>query len=278
MDINKIFTYYEKCWDERFLNGHNKKSNACHYGFYDLSNENINNEINDTQKSNTNNFLIDLINIDKFKNITILDAGCGYGGTVEHLAKYFVNSTVHGITLTDTQISCSRNLLKKGNINNAKIFYGNFNTTNFSMDFSLKYDIIFFIESICHANSKKETIENALKMLKKGGKIIIFDYFENCQYLEDKLIHKETIKKGWAIPSFINLDVFKKISGISINSYNKTSNVLPGMYFSEQKAFHLLNSKSHSKDLTNHLLGCILLYQLSRDNILNYNVVIINKI
>ena len=138
MDINKIFTYYENCWDERFLNGHNKKSNACHYGFYDLSNKNKNNEINDKQKSNTNDYLIKLIDIDRFKNITILDAGCGYGGTIVHLAKYFINSTIHGITLTDTQISCSNNLIKKKNINNSKIFYGDFNKKNFDMNISLK--------------------------------------------------------------------------------------------------------------------------------------------
>ena len=40
----------------------------------------------------------------------------------------------------------------------------------------MKYDIIYFIESICHSSCKKSTVEYGLSMLKDDGIIIIFDY------------------------------------------------------------------------------------------------------
>ena len=61
IDLSAVFGYYNDCWDNRFLNGHNSISHACHYGFYSEPDKN---NLNNTQseydkgKKQLNNKLI----------------------------------------------------------------------------------------------------------------------------------------------------------------------------------------------------------------------------
>ena len=162
LNLFNTYRYYKICWDSRFENGHNKKSNACHYGYTDVSKFYKDNNEYDKEKNNTNIELIKCINRNKDDKLNILDAGCGYGGSMIYLCKHFVNSLVFGITLTDTQIEMSSNNIKKNYLENGYVVKGNFDKLNYDMKLEIKYDIIYFIESICHSSCKKKTIENSL--------------------------------------------------------------------------------------------------------------------
>ena len=284
-DLSSVFTYYNDCWDNRFINGHNSISHACHYGFY---NEPERGDLNDTQneydksKKELNNKLIEIIDKEKYDNLTMLDAGCGYGGTILDLLNYYTNSYIYGITLTDTQIKYTNNIINlNNNEKNAEVIFGNFNNYSFDINTSVKYDIIYFIESICHSECKEKTIEFALSMLKNNGKIIIFDYFENVDNDLGKdvldYVALEQIKFGMALTNFINLKMIKNVANkFSIHNVNK--NTLPGMKYSKEKAERKLESGNiKNENMINHLKSCINMYELHYRNILNYTIVVIEK-
>tara|TARA_B100001287_G_C22673024_1_gene526214 strand:+ start:970 stop:1842 length:873 start_codon:yes stop_codon:yes gene_type:complete len=286
-NLKSVFDYYENCWDERFRNGHNNISSACHYGFYiDPSVNSIENTRNDydLSKKKLNDILIEKINVNKNNKIKILDAGCGYGGTMLHLSNHFKNSVIHGITLTDTQILCTQNIINNNNNDkNCKVFFGNFNNCCYNINtynINEKYDIIFFIESICHANYKKTTIQYGLDMLNPGGSLIVFDYFENIKndYIPSEILENlNIIKDGMAIPSFININDFNHLNFKEINIQNVTSHILPGMRYSKEKAIKILNTNINNDLMKKHLNGCIQMYNMHKSNHLNYTIVKIVK-
>ena len=288
IDLSAVFTYYNDCWDNRFVEGHNSISHACHFGFYsepDKSNLNNSQSEYDKSKKELNNKLIQIINKEKDEKLVMLDAGCGYGGTILDLLDYYKNCYVRGITLTDTQIKYTNNIIKSNNYTErSQVIFGNFNNSNFDIADSLcesKYDIIYFIESICHSECKEKTIEIALSMLKNNGKIIIFDYFENVDNNLEKdlldIVALDKIKNGWALPSFINLKMIKNVTNkFSIHNVNK--NILPGMKYSKEKAEKKLESGNvKNENMINHLQSCINAYDLHFKNILNYTIVVIEK-
>ena len=284
-NLNSVFLYYENCWDDRFKNGHNNISSSCHYGFYtDPSINSLENTRSDydLSKKKLNDKLIEKINKNKDDKLTILDAGCGYGGTMLHLSSHFTSSNIHGITLTATQILCTQNIINNNNVENSKVLYGDFNNHNYSIihDIKEKYDVIYFIESICHANCKKTTIQYGLDMLKPGGSLIVFDYFENKKndYRPNDILEKlNIIKDGMAIPSFINIDDFKNLKFKGISIQNVTPNILPGMKYSKEKAIKILSKNIDNDLMKKHLNGCIEMHNMHMSNHLNYTIVKIVK-
>ena len=284
-DLSSVFTYYNDCWDNRFINGHNSISHACHYGFY---NEPERGDLNNTQneydksKKELNKKLIEIIDKEKYDNLTMLDAGCGYGGTILDLLNYYTNSYIYGITLTDTQIKYTNNIINlNNNEKNAEVIFGNFNNYSFDINTSVKYDIIYFIESICHSECKEKTIEFALSMLKNNGKIIIFDYFENVDNDLGKdildFVALEQIKFGMALTNFINLKMIKNVTN-KFKIHNVNKNTLPGMKYSKEKAERKLEGGNIKNiNIINHLKSCINMYELHYKNILNYTIVVIEK-
>ena len=288
VDLSAVLNYYNDCWDERFLDGHNSISHACHYGFYsDPSRNNINNTQSeyDKSKKQLNNKLIEIIDKKYDDKLIMLDAGCGYGGTMLDLSRYFINSNVYGITLTNAQIKCTNELLYLDTANRTKVLYGNFNNDDFDIqnnqNHPIKYDIIYFIESICHSECKETTIKIALSMLNNNGKLIIFDYFENfddnvvCDDLDNRTI--DEIKVGMAIPSFINIKNIENITD-NFNAYDVTNHILPGMEYSKCKAQKKIdNGNIQNENIMKHLQSCIHMYNLHSKHILNYNIVVIDK-
>ncbi len=40
------------------------------------------------------------------------------------------------------------------------------------------FDLVWAIESVCYANNKKEFLQEAFRLLKKGGRLIVADFFK----------------------------------------------------------------------------------------------------
>jgi cyclopropane fatty-acyl-phospholipid synthase-like methyltransferase len=173
--------------------------NALHYGFWYEDTKSLSEAVR-----NTNNFVVDALAIDS--KDTVLDAGCGVGGTSIHVAET-TGAIVEGITLSDVQLKIAKRRASKSPaaqlINFSK---QDFTKTNFRED---TFSKVFGIESVCHAHRKIDFLKEAYRIMKPGGRIAVVDLFlakENLDSQEMK-IYTKTIE-GWALPNLSTTQEF----------------------------------------------------------------------
>jgi len=149
------------------------------------------------------------LNLDKTKSDKkILDAGCGIGGTVIHLAKKYPKNMYYGLNITPEEIKIANdNAENKKVTKNTKFIVGDQNKTDFQRDF---FDGIIAIESVSLFTDKEKFTNDAYRILKKGGKIVIIDIFSRTDklnpFLKKMYNHYNNARKN----SFYNENEWRK--------------------------------------------------------------------
>lgn len=178
---------------------YSKGTNGLHYGFWYANTTRPEDAI-----LNTNKFILKYLGINS--KDSVLDAGCGVGGTSIFIAENS-GAKVSGITISDIQINQAKKLALKSKSPELLDFSNqDFTKTNFKDN---TFSKIFGIESVCHAHNKIEFLKEAYRILKKGGKIAIIDGYLKRQNLNDK--EKEVYSKwlrGWEVPNLAFLESF----------------------------------------------------------------------
>jgi len=104
--------------------------------------------------------------------MNILDAGCGVGGAVFHIASH-TKAHVTGISIANNQIVEAKMLAKKSpRRSNVTFFVGDYTDSHLP---SQSFDCIYGIESICYAYPKRAFLTEAYRLLKPNGTLIIID-------------------------------------------------------------------------------------------------------
>jgi cyclopropane fatty-acyl-phospholipid synthase-like methyltransferase len=174
---------------------------------------------------NENKFLADSLGISS--GMKILDAGCGIGGSSIWLARNF-NVSIVGITLSKKQLEKANSLAKNYELQNRIEFQlQNFLHTTFTDN---SFDVIWAVESVCHAENKKEFLTEAYRILKPGGKIIVADGVLEKEVKENE---KETYKKfldGLALPNLAVRYEFEKqmqeVGFHNVTNWDKTKEII----------------------------------------------------
>jgi len=208
--------FYEHFWYK------GSESYAIHYGFWEKGTKNHKESL-----INTNKFLAEKVKI-RQSNI-VLDAGCGIGGSAIWIAKVF-GANVIGITLSEKQMQKAKLLSRINNVDHLTKFYmKDFINTGFQDE---SFDIVWAIESVCHAEKKLDFLKEAFRLLKKDGKIIVADGFLKRDARNDK--EKQMIKDfidGLELPNLCGFDQFKKsleeVGFKNIKFWDKTQEILP---------------------------------------------------
>lgn len=186
-----IAQYYDVTRDHYSLFWKLTQHRSLHYGYWDHSTKNISEALTKinavmAQKAGITN------------GMKILDAGCGEGGSVAWLSKQF-DVTVTGITLSYKQMKAGNDYLQQQKLNSAHIKVQDYTKTNFP---DKHFDVIWSIESVCHASDKTDYLMEMHRVLKPGGVIIIADFFlaKELAKEEQRLIDKWA--NAWAVESF----------------------------------------------------------------------------
>lgn len=196
-----IATYYDVSEDHYMYFWDLNQSHALHYGYWD---------------STTKTFREALANINKIlsekagirKGMKILDAGCGIGGSSIWLAKH-KQAQVIGITLSAKQAARANARVKEiGLDSNVEFQVQDFTNTNF---YDASFDIIWAIESVCHAANKEEFIKEAYRLLKPGGQLIMADFFIVKEGNAKDQREIDAWGHGWAVPFFEKQSVFSEM-------------------------------------------------------------------
>jgi cyclopropane fatty-acyl-phospholipid synthase-like methyltransferase len=197
-------------------------ANGIHYGFWDQETKNHKEAL-----LNTNKFLAAKANISK--NDVVLDAGCGIGGSAIWIAKN-IKAKVTGITISQKQVEEAGKIAKKNGLAELATFYKrDFLNTGFENG---SFTVVWAIESVCHAENKKEFLKEAYRLLKPGGRLIIDDGFllrdiQNPKEAQDL----KNFLEGLAVPNLSHENDFHKYleeTGFkNIKAWNKVMEATP---------------------------------------------------
>ncbi len=190
-DVSEI--HYRRHWDLG-------RSHSLHYGYWDASTKYFHEAL-----LNINKVLADKVGINEQDEV--LDAGCGVGGSSLWLATNKA-CTVTGISLSEKQIKTANTLAgKKGLANRLQFECKDFTNTGYANE---SFDIIWAIESVCHAWDKNDFIREAFRLLKPHGRLIMADFFKQADLnkKDNDLILRWA--DGWAVNDFATISEFTK--------------------------------------------------------------------
>ena len=105
---------------------------------------------------------------------SILDCGCGFGGTALYLAKKFA-AEVTGITISPVQVEMANRAAERERVD-AKFVVLDAE----EMRFGEMFDVVWSTESISHYYDVQEFFASAAKCLKPGGTLSLTDWFRRA--------------------------------------------------------------------------------------------------
>jgi cyclopropane fatty-acyl-phospholipid synthase-like methyltransferase len=185
-------THYRLFWN---LN----KSKSLHYGYWDSSTKTFNDAL-----LNINKVLARYANISK--QDTVLDAGCGVGGSAIWLAKN-IGCKVTGISLNEKQVKQASILALKEEVQHLIKFEQNdYTSTGFAAN---SFDVVWGIESVCYVPDKSEFMREAFRLLKTGGRLIVADFFKKDGLAENQALQIKKWANGWAIDDYATKENFE---------------------------------------------------------------------
>mmetsp|Transcript_9961 Transcript_9961/g.32290 ORF Transcript_9961/g.32290 Transcript_9961/m.32290 type:complete len:416 (-) Transcript_9961:36-1283(-) len=141
----------------------------------------------------------------------VLDVGCGIGGTTRHLGRKFPNADFTGITLSDSQVRRGTELAVEQNTPNVK--FQVMDALNMSFPDNT-FDLVWACESGEHMPDKKAYVEEMVRVLKPGGKIVIACWCQRETPPEFTAEEKDKLKflyEEWAHPYFISYQEFGRM-------------------------------------------------------------------
>lgn len=223
MDPSRIVNYYQKTLPFYRLFWHRGSgSNALHLGFWDRNIKSIHQAL-----LNENRFLAEQVDVGPGQRV--LDAGCGIGGSAIWLATNY-KARVIGISLSEKELSIANATAWARGVGSLAQFYVmDYLQTGFP---NSSFDIVWAIESMCHAEHKQDFAEEAHRLLKKKGKLIVADGFlkrSGHDAREDRII--KHFVDGFALPNLTTDYSFEKslqkVGFKNIRRWDKTKEVRP---------------------------------------------------
>lgn len=139
---------------------------------------------------------------------TVLDAGCGVGASSIWMAKK-LGARAYGISLSPLQVKKAKEFSRIGGVDSLTDFSEqDYTNTQFPDEF---FDTVWALESVCHSPSKRDFIEEAYRVLKPGGRLVVGDYFQTKNTLEEMdQFALEKWCEGWALPGLPIKRTFEK--------------------------------------------------------------------
>lgn len=160
-----VLQYYSRSEEKGywgFLKG------RCHYGY---SSE------NDPQPFNMESAQLEMERLlGKMLNLppgsTVLDAGSGYGPVARTLAKEF-DYRVSGIDLIPMRLQKAVQLNQEEGISTVNFFNADYHSLPFADN---SFDGVYTMETLVHAEAFEVVLAEFHRVLKPGGKIVLFEY------------------------------------------------------------------------------------------------------
>lgn len=209
---NQTLNHYRRWW-------HLDEVQSVHYGYFDKT---------------THHFKEALLRMNEVlagmaqagDGDTVLDAGCGVGGSLFYLADRFrLKGT--GITLSERQLAYALKANeKRKNREQLTFLLKDYTDTGFPPG---TFSLVWALESITSSSEKEKFAREARRLLKPGGKLIVADYYKTDRPDTRHLLEKW--RKTWSMAPFVTSGVFtalfEKAGFRHLETRNITRNIRP---------------------------------------------------
>lgn len=150
------------------------------------------------QQSACFNLMEKLLEFISEKKGNILDVGSGLGATTHYLLKHYSSTDVVGINISSKQI-------ERSTINATQCQFICMDAVQMEFEDNT-FDNIIGVESAFYFDTREKFIQEAWRVLKPGGQLILSDIiFENTQLLGDSIVPQENIVKDKNLEEYKNL-------------------------------------------------------------------------
>jgi cyclopropane fatty-acyl-phospholipid synthase-like methyltransferase len=214
--------HYDDCYHDYLFAWCNKENLALHYGYWDKQTKSHHQAL-----INKNQILYDLAKISPSDHV--LDAGCGIGGSSIWMAKQHGNQMT-AITISKQQTEHAALHAKcQGVVDKTDFQVSDFCATPFEDE---SFDVIWGLESVCHALNKGDFLKEAFRLLRPGGKIVVCDGFiTRREFSDDEWQDIVICLNGWAVPNLCARNEFTELLQqnhfTNINYRDITAETLP---------------------------------------------------
>ena len=268
-----IIDYYEQM-DSSFQNWSGTEPYQLHYGYKDAPDQSHHQTL-----LNMNRILAETAVIQPGE--TVLDAGCGVGGSALWIANH-IGAHVHGITLLAYQVSKAREFAAT---KSAPVEFSVQDYTNTAFPDNC-FEVVWGLESVSHAVYKKSFLQEAYRILKPGGRLVMADLYLNRENLKPMEAHAlKIILKGWVMPNMptrSQIQEWMVESGFrQVNFRDITTNIRASAceIFRRGKEGYPEDILTKGKNIRQieHVHACLFQYIALEMNVWSYNIFIGRK-
>lgn len=189
-------------------------------------------ETKEVAQVNLINLLLEISKISP--NSTVLDVGCGIGGTTRHLARE-QGCTATGITISGRQVQIANRLTNEEAAKSppsepkssedssgfatigskgGKAKYIELDAETMAEHFSEHaFDVVWISEALSHFPNKPLFFRNAFRMLKPGGKLVLADWFKSTSLTPTQAENDiKPIEDGMLLPPLCSMPEYVSLA------------------------------------------------------------------
>jgi cyclopropane fatty-acyl-phospholipid synthase-like methyltransferase len=189
--LDRVVEYYDQTRFDYRAVWQNSDNLAFHFGYYEPGIREHAHAL-----SNANRVLSRIARVRPGDRV--LDAGCGVGGSSLWLARHHAVEVV-GITPVEHQVAKAREVTRHRDLQDRVSFeQADYLGTPFA---DASFDVVWALESLCHAVDKRAFYREAFRLLRPGGRLVVAEYVRTGRDLDPASARlMEEWLAGWSMP------------------------------------------------------------------------------
>jgi ubiquinone/menaquinone biosynthesis C-methylase UbiE len=170
----------------------------------------------------------------------VLELASGNGFNARYLAEKHPRVKFTGIDLVGAEVKFARR--RACELNNLTFLCENFQNLSFT---DSSFDLIYVIESICHATDMHKALSEAYRVLRPGGLFIVVDAWQTRIYSQlSPVVQKAAmltqqsmaVGKPWKLDEWLNLS--GQVGFVQKSDEDLTAAIMPNLFRLERMATH----------------------------------------